>query len=130
MVQAQALGGGGGGAGVGGQACCRLRTAGLLGWTFGGIGTCCVNVVVLHIVVPLIPIKRVLSIRVKKILRTIGYLCPCYETPEAMPNLLHKILLLNLSTGQHSWNTQSRGFMKPFDHIFVHFKNKRREGGI
>ena len=106
---------------------CRLCTAGLLGCTFWGIGTCCVNVLVLHIALPLIHIRTFLSIGIKKILHTIWYLCPCFETPEAMPNQFDKILLLNLSTGQHSWKTHGAGFMKPFDHIFPLLKNKNRE---
>ena len=65
---------------------CRLRTAGLLGWTLWGIGTCCVNDLVLHIALPLIHIRTSWSIGVQKILHTISYLCPCYETPKAMPN--------------------------------------------
>ena len=92
-----------------------------------GIGTYCVNILVLHIVVPLIHIITFLSIGVKKILHTIWYLCPCNETPEAMPKQFGKILLFNLSMGQHSWKTHGRGFLKPFDHIFVLLKNKNWE---
>ena len=36
-------------------------------------------------------------------------------------------LLLNLNTGQHSWNTHGSGFIKPFHHILVHLKNKNME---
>ena len=34
---------------------CALRTAGLLGWSFWGIGTYCANILVLHTALPLIP---------------------------------------------------------------------------
>ena len=47
-----------------------------------------------------------------------------------MPNLFGKILLLNLKAGQHSWNTHGSDFIKPFDHILVHLKNKNKERGM
>ena len=70
-------GGGGGAWGRGPR--CRLRTVGLLAWSFWGIGMCCVNVLVLHTVFPLIRIQTFFSIGVKKILDTIWYSCPCYK---------------------------------------------------
>ena len=75
---------------------------------------------------PLIHVAMFLSIGVKKIFHTLWRSCPCYETPEDVPNLFGKILLLNLSTGQHSWNMHGSDFIKPFDHTFVHLKNKNR----
>ena len=101
-------GGGGWSRGRGGaglvvvRGCCKLPTAGLLRWSFWGIGACVVNVLLLHIVLPLIHIITFLSIGVKKILHTIWYLCPCNETPKVMRKQFGKILLFNLSTGQHS----------------------------
>ena len=109
---------------------CRPRTAGLLGWGSWGIGTYCVNVPVLHIALPLVHIKTLLSIGAKKILHTIWYSCPCNETPEAMPTQFGKILLFNLSTGQHSWKTHGRGFLKAFDHICVLLNITNKEPGM
>ena len=115
--------GGGNGAG-GGGGFCRMHTAGSLAWSFWGIGTQCVNVVVVQIVLPLIHSTTFLSKGVKKMLHTIWYSCPCYESLEAMPNLFGNILLLNLSRRQHSRNTHGSGLIKQFDHILVHLKNK------
>ena len=84
----------------------------------------------MHIVLPLINVKTFLSIGVKKMLHTVSYLCPCYETLGAMPNLFGKVLLLNRGTRQHSRNTHGSDLMKPFDHILVHLKNKNREPGM
>ena len=88
------LGGGGRSSGAG----CVRRC---LGCSFSSIDTGCVNVQVLHTVLPVIRIKMLLSISVNKTLYTIWYSCPCIETPEAMSNESAKILLLNLSMGQH-----------------------------
>ena len=81
-----------------------------LAWRwFWGIDTWGVNVLVLHTVLPAIHIRTLFSIGVKKIVHTIWYSCPCYVTPAAMSNQFIKILLLNLSMGQHSWKTHGRG---------------------
>ena len=58
---------------------CRLRTMGLLGWCFCGMGTYSVNILDLHMALPPIHIKAFLSIGVNKILHTILYSCPCNE---------------------------------------------------
>ena len=131
-MQAQALGGGAAGGGElgGGGGRCRLRTAGLLGWSFWGIGTNWVNTVVRQIALPLIQIKMFLSMGGKKILRTIWYSCLCNETLEAMPKQFGKILLFGLSKGHHSWKMHARGFLKPLDDIFVPLKNRNREPGM
>ena len=44
-----------------------------------------------------------------------------------MPNLFGNMLLLNLRTGQPSWNTHGSGLIKQVDHKFVHLKNKNRK---
>ena len=48
-------------------------------------------------------------------------------TLEAMLNQNIKMLLLNLSMGQHSWNTCGWGFIKAFDHIIIALNNRAGE---
>ena len=82
---------------------------------------------VLYMALSLIHIKTFLSARIKKILDTIWYSHPCYETPEAMSGQSIPSLLLNLGMGQDSSKMHGRGFIKAFDHIFVLLKNKNMQ---